>query len=305
VTTLGFNSILAIPGEQSFCTFTDSGSTCQSGLTVPLGVAVDTRIRVVDSAQTVNAYYTEGPSAVQPPANTVNRRIVGGTDADDTVIANSIGEGPVDIAVDETNDRLIWLCVGSGGSNMSDGAVVVSDLDGTNQYFALLPGEVALYSPTACVWDETVQSLFFTDSGSFSQAPGNIWRMFQPDPVGQPQHWSTELIWTGAIAPTGIAVDETEGHIYWAIVETLTDTGKIYRMNRDGTALTVLKNFTGASIAPLRMMLDIDQRRLWWGQFTKAPHKLQYMDIDTLISGEFGPDRSYFGMALVTSGLEP
>ena len=68
-----------------------------------------------------------------------------------------------------------------------------------------------------------------------------------------------ELLVTGLVNPSGIALDVAGGKIYWTDI----GAGKIQRANLDGSAVEDILT-VGAVFAPLAVALDVNGNKIYW-----------------------------------------
>ena len=84
-----------------------------------------------------------------------------------------------------------------------------------------------------------------------------------------------ELLVTGLVSPSGIALDVAAGKMYWTDI----GTGKIQRANLDGSVVEDLLTI-GAVFTPVDIALDVTGNKIYWTESTLADFMIQRADLD-------------------------
>lgn len=152
------------------------------------------------------------------------------------------------IAVDSMAGKLYW-------TDSSNGHIFRANLDGSNQETVLSDlnhfsgSSWNLGGPDEIALDQTNGKMYWNNQFEHIIMSANL------DGTGQ------QVILSGLDEPTDIAIDGNSGKIYW------TDwDGTIHVANLDGSeAKTLLNNTSELSYGNIRLALDLDNNKLYWG----------------------------------------
>lgn len=242
---------------------TNVRSLITSGLSVPLGIAIDETAGVM--------YWTDLGNG--PGGDDIQRANVDGTEIE--TLASGLHDVS-GIALDPTQGYMYWA---DGASHY----IRRAQMDGTNVRDIFL-------GPSAfgIALDTAGRKIYWTAPSIQKIQRGNI------DGSGLVEDL---VVFPGDSQPVGLALDIASGKMYWSDI----NTDKIQRANLDGTEIETLATLSlDNSAEPISIALDVLGDSLYWADGvlgTISRMKLDGTKIETLISGLQGP------RAITLSGL--
>jgi hypothetical protein len=201
-------------------------------------------------------YFTFGASSANDN-DRVRRIHPDGTGIETLATYTSLG--PIGIAVDASSDSLYWLATG-GCSPCPDcgqcSRVVGAGLTGAN------PSVVHTVSGnrniSGLTLDRSASRLYFSDiqyepSIAAVDTNGNNFQSVYTRPVGE------------SPGANDLAVDTSEGKLYWFDEESIGDPADIKRANLDGSNVETLLTVGGSQAAtPRGIAIDPENDKLYW-----------------------------------------
>ena len=199
------------------------------GLIRPLGIALDLAAGKM--------YWADGfwntPGKIQ-------RANLDGTGIETLVVADA--NAPSGVALDIPSGKMYW-------TDWSTRKILRANVDGSEVEDVVTTGS----SPSGIVLDLAARKMYWTEATD-QQSPGRIRRA---DLDGSKVE---DIITQGTIQPRGIALDRTEGKLYW--IDSAFSSRKVQRANVDGSNVedVVVDGF----VFPWGIALDTSARKMYW-----------------------------------------
>lgn len=250
------------------------------------GIHVDKRPITVGSDKTFLAYYCEGAFTTSPPGNEIRRFRTDGSLIETLITSPNSGNGPSDITLDEDNDLIYWVTIGT--TDVNDSEIREADVRTTEGHNIADSVKVIAaegsdhYNLFACTFSTTNGLIYYTDAKT-PQAGGQKTKLFSINPVNGARILLDSVTSTSPKTESyaGICVDDDAGHIY--VVKRIFDivnTTQIVRFNLDGSGETVIANSTVDTIgAPIHIDWDPIQRAIYMSDDAAANGRIRYIKI--------------------------